>query len=535
MYLKPFVSSILKLCILAAVLTSVAPAWAESSADWYYTFRPSDNIQDVGKRFLSNGREWSDIVRYNRIDNVAAIQPGSIIKIPMQWLKFQPQPAKTLSIDGNVLVRNSHLKQYRRLQANTLIHVGYEVMSREGTALIKLADNSIIRVERDTHLSFNRLSHFGETGMVDTRIRLKRGGVISDVAPLSKGSRFEIQTPSAVAAVRGTEFRLRTDGNETQIEVTEGQVEFSHAHGVQSIRAGEGAKVSGQSAVMTKRRLYEPPENSFASRQIGQLPVELSWEPKPSANKYQYELRVDSPSGSIVQQRELTEPKVELNQVKNGEYRVAMRAVDKDGFQGMDEVTPLSIQVSGDRAQLLMPIAESVVESSDLAFQWAVSQIDTKSKLQIARDDYFEDLVIDETFENITKQEMKDKLAPGVYFWRVLSLTAEHIEAQSDPRKVSIRGLMDEVKVLSVNYVENQVGLFWNSVDESNGYVLQISDHESFSRIIREETIRKPSAFLKLTAGKSYYARIKGIPNDLYQSEFGPSEKLFLPEDTESE
>ena len=127
---------------------------------------------------------------------------------------------------------------------------------------------------------------------------------------------------------------------------------------------------------------------------------------------------------------------------------------------------------------------------------------------------------------------MRDKLDPGVYYWRVVGLSDQHIESASDARKVSVRGLMKQANILSVNYVKSQVGLFWTAIPEANGYILQISDSPNFLSILREESLEKPSAFLKLNPGKHYYARIKGIPNDLYQSEFGPNKKLFIPENS---
>lgn len=503
----------------------------ESNGDWFYTFRPSDSMQSVGKRFLNSKYNWPEIVRYNRIDDVASLQAGSIIRIPIAWLKFQPLPAKCLSVDGNVLVKKDRFSQYQLLKANTQIQVGYEIMSRKGTALIKLADNSIIRVESDTHMTFNRMSHFGETGMVDTRIRLKRGGVISEVAPLEKGSRFEIRTPSAVAAVRGTEFRLRTDDSGSRIEVTEGKVEFSHAHGTQTVHMGEGAKISVNSAIITTKKLYEAPERSFATNKVGELPYTLSWEPTPGAKRYKYELHVDSPAGNVLQSRELNSPEIDLNHVSNGDYQVAMRAIDAEGFEGMNDVTAMKVELSGDTPVLLQPLPNSIVKQSDLEFSWSLKRPESKGKLQIANDRDFVDMVFDEKFHTETRASMNDQLKPGVYYWRVLGLSADHIESASDSRKLSVRGLMDEIRVLSVNYVGSQVGLFWNSVEEANGYILQISDSRNFRRILREETIQKSSAFLKLTPGKNYYARIKGIPNDLFESEFGPGETLFIPED----
>ena len=521
-------------CLLCQFPAAIASddGISDPEADWFYTYRPSDSFQDIGQRFLNNKYRWPDLVRYNKIEDPASLQPGSIIKIPIAWLKFQPRPAKTLSVDGNVLVKKGQLARFELLKPSALIHVGHEIMSRNGTALIKLADNSIIRVEPETHIAFNRLSHFGDTGMVDTRIRLKRGGIINTVAPLLKGSRFEIRTPSAVAAVRGTEFRIRSNDEGTQIEVTEGVVSFGHAHGLQTIRAGQGASVSPQSALMETRRLYNPPSRNFGSGNIKDLPVTLSWEPVPGATSYKYELTATDESGQMVRTKQTKQPSVELNHVKSGNYQVAMRAVDAEGFEGLNDSAVIEVALDGDTPTLLFPPSGSVINSADLKFDWSMEdEATTKSKLQVSIDSSFNDLVIDQQFAARSQSDLRNKLGPGLYHWRVVGLSDQHIESASKPHQVSVRVLMKQTKILSVNYVKEQVGLFWNSVPEANGYILQVSDSPNFLSILREESIQKPSAFLKLSQGKQYYARVKGIPSDLYQSEFGPSETLFVPKD----
>ncbi len=55
------------------------------------------------------------------------------------------------------------------------------------------------------------LGSFDASGMVDTSVRLKKGRVENRVAPQKPDSRYRIITPAAVAAVRGTEFRVGGD------------------------------------------------------------------------------------------------------------------------------------------------------------------------------------------------------------------------------------------------------------------------------------------------------------------------------------
>lgn len=517
----------LALC-LQGISSSVKAEEANSVSDWYYTYRPNDALPDVAKRLLQAKYQWTDLVRYNRIQDVNKVQAGSIIKIPIDWLKSQPKPAKVLSIDGVVLIKSARGARFIPLKANQAIQVGDELITRDGTALIKLADNSIIRIEADSQVHFNRMSHYGETGMVDTRIRLKKGSMVNNVVPLERGSRFEVSTPSAVAAVRGTEFRISTDGNNSQVEVTEGRVEFIHAHGSQLIEAGQGAKINRQQATARVKALLPPPERQFNDETITSLPAKLNWQQQAAADRYKYEIRsVESP-GTVYERANSDKPEVQLTQLKNGDYSVTMQAIDKEGFEGQKDQSALSVEVPGAVATLLAPQNQTMTELDGLVFRWELGDDTAKSRLELSSDQSFTKDLIQQDYALRNRFDEALRLSPGVYHWRVSTLTRNNIEDQSETRTLKVRGKMPEVSILSVNYVKNQVGLFWNGVDEAESYVLQVSGDESFATILREERLEKTSAFLKLSQDKTYFARVKALGGELYRSEFGPSTRLQL-------
>ena len=82
----------------------------------------------------------------------------------------------------------------------------------------------------DSELTFDKLSAYGATGMTDTRMRLPKGRTSSEVKPLrGAGSHFIIETPDLMSSVRGTRFRVGSDGGDSQIEVTEGRVQVDGA------------------------------------------------------------------------------------------------------------------------------------------------------------------------------------------------------------------------------------------------------------------------------------------------------------------
>ena len=78
-----------------------------------------------------------------------------------------------------------------------------------------------------------------------TKVKLSLGEVwVKFIQNLNSEEGFEIETPSAVAGVKGTLFKVVVNENEeTQVTVNEGQVEVSSEGGKVLINKGEGAVV----------------------------------------------------------------------------------------------------------------------------------------------------------------------------------------------------------------------------------------------------------------------------------------------------
>ena len=118
-----------------------------------------------------------------------------------------------------------------------------EVMSIQGTASV-IQNGSAASMKRGDHLKAGDSIKVGDNSYVDiaydkawknvTRVRensrvrigsiepthldMKQGDIFSRIKALPKNSSFEIQTPTAIAAVRGTEFRTITEaGGKTEI------------------------------------------------------------------------------------------------------------------------------------------------------------------------------------------------------------------------------------------------------------------------------------------------------------------------------
>lgn len=94
----------------------------------------------------------------------------------------------------------------------------------ESEAEIKTSEGSVIKVSENTTLELAALKG-GTHGAQETRLKVLNGGIVSDVKKLmTRSSKFEFETPTAVASIRGTRVGLDVSGEQTDIRVYEGVV-----------------------------------------------------------------------------------------------------------------------------------------------------------------------------------------------------------------------------------------------------------------------------------------------------------------------
>lgn len=118
---------------------------------------------------------------------------------------------EAMAVEGTVKVSNSTtsgkaLVEGDLLKADDLIEVS------SGSYVDLAYDrewNNITRVEEDSKVRLR--------SVYPTTLELETGGVFAKLKSLPKGSTFDVQTPTAIASVRGTEYRTTFLSGETQI------------------------------------------------------------------------------------------------------------------------------------------------------------------------------------------------------------------------------------------------------------------------------------------------------------------------------
>ena len=317
---------------------------------WEYTFRPGDSIWKIAEKYTTTVKNWSEIQKINQIRQGPdrKIRPGTRILIPVKMLKLQPAPALVISVSGDVsLVRASGDKAGDRvkLTTNTLLYNGDRVITGDGQRLrIQFADKSELQVLPNSEVVLDKLSHHKQSGMVDTRIRLNTGSVNTWVEKLKPDSHYEIRTPAAITAVRGTAFRLSADTSQvSRTEVTEGYVGVSAGDAKKDVKHGYGIVAEKDKPLPEPVKLLPPPEvsdNQFANKSE----LHVFWKQLDGAEIYRYQLATDKDFNQIVIDSMVVEKAIKLTELQPGHYYLRVRGVDQFKLEGVDSINDYEIR-----------------------------------------------------------------------------------------------------------------------------------------------------------------------------------------------
>mgnify|MGYP003671401765 CR=1 FL=1 len=517
-----------ELSITRGSATTVASSTRDAAPEWIYTFKPGESFSEIASELLAKNVSAGRLLQYNSIDNSATLGEGDRIRIPLSWLKRQPDPARATSVSGNVQLISGIDGRKKTLTKDTLVRVGDEVLSAEGAATITLADGSEVRLSPNSRLIFNRLTQYGKSGMIDTRLRLNRGEVHTRVKPVIEGgARFEIETPSAVAAVRGTAFSLQTGPEGTSLQVTEGVVDFGAPNRTQRIPAGYSATVASNStSELSIRRMPPAPEINPLPPVLTQLPAEMTWKREPAAN---YRLDIfETESGRWVESREINDSRFDISRLDNGQYEIHLAAFDSQGMAGMPGILPIEVDLQARTANLLEPENEGSVNDDMPEFRWTLNGENEVARVEIAEDEAFGNLVATSEWAPGTTALPSRPLSPGQYYWRVVTEAGGNSVATTQPRKLIVNGTLPPVRIISINYVNSQVRVFWEKVDTATNYRMQLAEEPGFNNIIKEATLPDTTAALRLIPGRRYFVRLKALSDGLLQSRWGPGRELYL-------
>ena len=462
----------------------------ESFAQWRYSTRKGDTLIHIAKRYLNDPADWRALQLLNKIKNPYLMLPGRIVRVPLNLLKQSPAPAVIVLVSGVANVKWLD-NTVQAAMVGSKISAGTQLITGENSKInLKFADGSIVTLESNTTLNLDALSTYGGGGMVDTKLRLQQGKVEVMANPTHQQSNMQIFTPTAVAAVRGTEFRVSIDGADIRQETLNGNVELSAAGDSVSVVKGYGSLSENGRAPLPPVLLLKAPDTSNLPNKFEALPVSFELPAQDKAVGFEAQISSDAQFKTILASNvklanNPVKDAINTNQLifedlQDGEYYLKVRAKDKKGLEGYDATHTFSLNARPFAPKLESPKVNEIVRDAKPTLVWS-KVMDAKTYLlELARDNEFKDMV--SRFEvNKIDLTIENPLAPGQYFWRLASIDGVDKGPYADTSNFTYKVKPDEpdVSQLKINVLQNRV--FVTTIEPPSGLTYKVILNNDFN------------------------------------------------------
>jgi hypothetical protein len=513
---------------LFATCLWVASACAIAADEWIYTVREGDTLWTLTQRFLTHQNLLPRLQAHNNVTRPRRLPPGTQLRIPYEWIRSDPTPARVVAVRGEVRAQGGS-GAARRVQAQDLVQPG-EVLTTpaDGHALLEFQDGSRLALLADSMLRV-AVARTYATGTSETRLELLRGRTENRVVPRgSQGVRFEIFTPAGITSVRGTDYRVSAEGSEkARAEVLEGAVAVDGTGGGVTVPAGFGSVVQAGAAPSEPVQLLPAPDLSALPARVPALPAELALPPLPGARAYRVQLARDAGFESIVLDVLEPDARLRLPMLPSGAYAVRVRGVDAAGLEGLNAQGALELDAAPPPPRAVSPEPGQAVSGDSIALHFAASPGLTH-RIQVARDPAFSGLVRDVTDVATSPYRVDGDLAAGIYHWRVAARHPEHGEGPFGPAR-SFRRSPSAPAAVAFALAPDTLRLGWESAEPQARFRVQLARDETFSEVVLDRLVEGRELTAPRPEPGTYHARVRAVGSDGFEGPYSDLPGVSVP------
>lgn len=505
------------------VTTSLSAAQAQ---EWRYRVRPGDTVWDLAHKYVRHDLAWEQLQAHNRIQDPLRLVPGSVMLFPVAWLRQQPAQAQVVAVSGAAQAsRNGDFSDATAVAEGLRLATGAALRTpSEASLTLEFADGSRLQLHGESELHLDRLSAYGDTGMVDTRLRMPRGRASSKVQrSRGPGSGYVIETPGMMSSVRGTEFRVGSDGTHSRSEVVEGDVQVSGGGGSVRVRAGRGTVAGDNGRPIAPVPLLAAPDLSAWPVDIDRMPATLQWPAIPGATAYRLQASAHDDFRTLLQDSRVDAAAATLVFRSEGEVFIRVRAIDGNGLEGLDTVVRALVAAQPAPPFALAPVAGGDAVGPRPRLRWTGAEQDgLRYRVQVdaATGDFSAPLV---SIQDLRREELRTaELAPGQYSWRVGATAADGRQGPwGDPQPFTLHppGAGPGVEAASADGV---LQVRWRKGDDGQRYRFQLSRKPAFQDVVVDRVLDDNAIDLPDLRAGTWYMRVAAVDSDDYEHPFGP-------------
>jgi hypothetical protein len=148
------------------------------------------------------------------------------------------QIVKIKTTVGSVEIRSANSSSWKAARVGMIVKTGWDVRTLiESSAELEYASGTLLRIGENSVLTLSSLAADPKNSTTRTSVKVSTGQVWGNIRKLtSTNSKFNFETPTAVASIRGTRLGLKVGRGKTAVDVYEGEVEVHNRSSGRSVR-----------------------------------------------------------------------------------------------------------------------------------------------------------------------------------------------------------------------------------------------------------------------------------------------------------
>ena len=438
-----------------AMICSIPPVFAKRLPPpdmTPYMVRADDSLYTLADRYMQSPADWRLLRDINHVANPRRLQVNARLSIPTSRLRQTLLTARVAAVRGSVAKLGTAGAPPLPVSAGTLLMEGDELSTgRDAFVSMTLPDGSHVVLPSSSRIHIGRLRTTLLTGAVDRQFDLRQGEVTTDVTPFKNPrDSFRVITPSVVAGVRGTRFRVNylAAQDATTVEVLAGKIGVDGAGpdgaanstsapqpvqgGAQTlVLAGYGNLTHTGNAAGASVRLLDPPEIADPGKLQNAPQVAVDLMPVEGAGAYRTEIATDADFLDLLRDQRTTGLHAAFDNIPDGNYFVRVSATDTHGIDGLPQVFTLSRHLDTTNA------AATPIDGNGYTFRWHVDGEAKGARYRFILSDHAD---LSEPFIDlldVAGGEMTvANLPPGKYYWTIVVDTFENGRLLSIPSEI---------------------------------------------------------------------------------------------------
>ena len=349
-----FIASLISFSVFAQAPASLGNAGKEPSLP--YSVRPTDSLIKFTRDMLINPQAWPEVAKFNQLKDPNVIFPGQKLDIPLRFLKSKPSSAKVISAEGDATLGGIKMQPGTPLIDGSQLKTGPNssaVIELGDGSRVKVLPNSLAQLVTNRDYAMRDSSASGSTNWFSGLMRLTEGALEALASKTTnRATPLQIETPTSIVGVRGTEFRVAFDDplrQAARTEVIEGKVRADNP------AQRSGADLSGGMGAVIKPTEKEIkivallPAPDLANIPSDVLKPQANW-PMPTlagASAYHVQVASDEQFDKIVRDLKVANNSAaDLASLPNGNWFARVRGIDALGLEGFNSVKLIAIKDS---------------------------------------------------------------------------------------------------------------------------------------------------------------------------------------------